>query len=255
MPRTPLIYWVLRFGWGWLRPVWQSAGRWVTGGLSGGDRLVWSANAVQGAGREWLGGRARSGDGPAAGLVMQPEACESGEVDRAGSSDDVGEDTGLAAGSGLAAAPGSAGEVGDLAFHRRPGGSIGLLPVGVVLGGLGLLQPGLVGMDGDRPARPGGAADRLDQARAGDAVLVIGTTPFVGEGFDAPVLDTLFLAAPISFDGLLVQCAGRVVRAAPGKDLAEVHHYHDPAVPLIAGSLRRRLPGIERSASPGRRKR
>ncbi len=99
-------------------------------------------------------------------------------------------------------------------------------------------------MQGGMPAAARRAAvDRLDEARAGDAVLVIGTTPFVGEGFDAPVLDTLFLAAPISFDGLVVQCAGRVVRAAPGKDLAEVHDYHDPAVPLIAGSLRRRLPG------------
>ncbi|HYI21373.1 MAG TPA: DEAD/DEAH box helicase family protein, partial [Candidatus Limnocylindrales bacterium] len=87
------------------------------------------------------------------------------------------------------------------------------------------------------------AVDRLDEAHAGDGVLVIGTTPFVGEGFDAPVLDTLFLAAPISFDGLLVQCAGRVVRAAAGKNVAEVHDYHDPAVPLIAGSLRRRMPG------------
>jgi hypothetical protein len=85
--------------------------------------------------------------------------------------------------------------------------------------------------------------DRLADAQVGDGRLVIGTTPFIGEGFDAPALDTLFLAAPIAFDGLLVQCAGRVVRAAPGKDLAEVHDYHDPAVPLLAGALRRRMPG------------
>ena len=85
--------------------------------------------------------------------------------------------------------------------------------------------------------------DRLTDARAGDGVLVIGTTPYIGEGFDAPALDTLFLAAPISFDGLLVQCVGRIVRAAPDKDVAEVHDYHDVAVPLLAGSLRRRMPG------------
>jgi superfamily II DNA or RNA helicase len=74
-------------------------------------------------------------------------------------------------------------------------------------------------------------------------VLVLGTTPFIGEGFDAPALDTLFLAAPISFPGLLVQCAGRVVRSAPGKDVAEVHDYHDAAVPVLAASLQRRRPG------------
>jgi superfamily II DNA or RNA helicase len=114
----------------------------------------------------------------------------------------------------------------------------------VLAGLLAALGHRPVVMQGGMPAAARRAAvDRLDQARTGEGVLVIGTTPFVGEGFDAPVLDTLFLAAPISFDGLLVQCAGRVLRAAHGKNVAEVHDYHDPAVPLIAGSLRRRMPG------------
>ncbi len=46
------------------------------------------------------------------------------------------------------------------------------------------------------------AVDRLAEAKTGDGVLAIGTTPFIGEGFDAPALDTLFLAGPISYDGL-----------------------------------------------------
>ena len=91
------------------------------------------------------------------------------------------------------------------------------------------------------PARSALIAD----ARPGDGVLVIGTTPFIGEGFDAPALDTLFLVAPISYPGILVQCAGRVVRAAPGKDTAEVHDYHDAAVPVVAASLQRRMPGYK----------
>jgi superfamily II DNA or RNA helicase len=90
-----------------------------------------------------------------------------------------------------------------------------------------------------------GAVNRIADAKAGDGILVIGTTPFIGEGFDAPALDTLFLAAPISFDGLLIQCAGRVVRAAPGKYTAEVHDYHDRALPVLAGSLQRRMPGYK----------
>lgn len=86
---------------------------------------------------------------------------------------------------------------------------------------------------------------RLADAKPGDGVLVIGTTPFIGEGFDAPALDTLFLAAPISFPGLLIQCAGRVTRAAPGKDTAEVHDYHDQKTPILAASLSRRMPGYK----------
>jgi superfamily II DNA or RNA helicase len=92
---------------------------------------------------------------------------------------------------------------------------------------------------GDRRA----AVNRLAEVKAGEGVLVIGTTPFIGEGFDAPALDTLFLAAPVSFDGLLIQCAGRVIRSAPGKDVAEVHDYHDEATPVLASSLKRRMPG------------
>ncbi|GAA3448904.1 DEAD/DEAH box helicase [Dactylosporangium matsuzakiense] len=87
------------------------------------------------------------------------------------------------------------------------------------------------------------AVAQLADAKAGAGLLVIGTTPFIGEGFDAPALETLFLAGPISYDGLLVQCAGRVIRTAPGKDTAEVHDYHDPATPILAASLQRRMPG------------
>lgn len=42
---------------------------------------------------------------------------------------------------------------------------------------------------------------------------------------------------------LLIQCAGRVVRSLRGKVVAEVHDYHDVATPILAASLRRRMPG------------
>jgi superfamily II DNA or RNA helicase len=90
------------------------------------------------------------------------------------------------------------------------------------------------------------AVQRLSEANSGDGVLVVGTTPFIGEGFDAPALDTLFLAAPVSFDGLLVQCAGRVVRTSPGKERVEVNDYHDQKVPILAASLKRRMPGYRK---------
>ncbi len=88
--------------------------------------------------------------------------------------------------------------------------------------------------------------EQLDELSAGDGVVLLGTAPLVGEGFDVPALDTLFLAAPISFDGLLVQCAGRVVRPSPGKTLAEVHDYHDVGSPVLAASLTRRMKGYRK---------
>jgi superfamily II DNA or RNA helicase len=74
-------------------------------------------------------------------------------------------------------------------------------------------------------------------------LLVVGTGPYIGEGFDCPILDTLFLAAPIAFKGRLVQYAGRVLRAHPGKTTAEVHDYHDSATRVLASSLAKRAPG------------
>jgi len=74
-------------------------------------------------------------------------------------------------------------------------------------------------------------------------LLVVATGPYVGEGFDCPVLDTLFLAAPIAFKGRLVQYVGRVLRAAPSKHLVEVHDYHDVETGVLASSLRKRATG------------
>jgi superfamily II DNA or RNA helicase len=86
------------------------------------------------------------------------------------------------------------------------------------------------------------ALARLDPTGEGP-LLVVATGPYVGEGFDCPVLDTLFLAAPIAFKGRLVQYAGRILRPHIGKTTAEVHDYHDTATPVLASSLAKRAPG------------
>ena len=87
--------------------------------------------------------------------------------------------------------------------------------------------------------------DALARLQPADGVplLVVATGPFVGEGFDCPVLDTLFLAAPIAFKGRLVQYADRILRAHAGKATAEVHDYHDINTGVLASSLAKRVPG------------
>jgi superfamily II DNA or RNA helicase len=81
-------------------------------------------------------------------------------------------------------------------------------------------------------------------------LLVVATGPYIGEGFDCPALDTLFLAAPIAFKGRLVQYVGRVLRPAPGKHVVEVHDYHDIRTGVLASSLRKRAPGYRSLGFP-----
>ncbi len=94
------------------------------------------------------------------------------------------------------------------------------------------------------------AMARLDER----PLTVVATGSFVGEGFDCPALDTLFLAGPVSFKGRLVQYAGRILRVYPGKTTAEVHDYCDVDVPVLAASLAKRAPGYVSLGFPDPRK-
>jgi len=57
--------------------------------------------------------------------------------------------------------------------------------------------------------------------------VVVATGSLVGEGFDCPRLDALFLATPVSYSGRVTQYLGRVSRTAPGKVDALVYDYCD----------------------------
>ncbi len=99
-------------------------------------------------------------------------------------------------------------------------------------------------LKGGMGARARAAAnERLVPDAGGQPLVVVATGHFVGEGFDCPALDTLFLVGPVSFKGRLVQYAGRVLRAYPGKQTAEVHDYHDVETPVLAAALSKRAPG------------
>ncbi|HEV2377011.1 MAG TPA: DEAD/DEAH box helicase family protein [Streptosporangiaceae bacterium] len=98
------------------------------------------------------------------------------------------------------------------------------------------------------------ALARLQPQPDGPPLLAVATGPYAGEGFDCPALDTLFLAAPISFKGRLVQYTGRILRPYPGKTTAEVHDYHDTATPVLAASLAKRAPGYTSLGFPDPRR-
>ena len=98
------------------------------------------------------------------------------------------------------------------------------------------------------------ALARLQPRPDGPPLLAVATGPYVGEGFDCPALDTLFLAAPVAFKGRLVQYAGRILRTFPGKTTAEVHDYHDVATGVLASSLAKRAPGYTSLGFPDPRR-
>ena len=87
--------------------------------------------------------------------------------------------------------------------------------------------------------------------------VVVATGRYVGEGFDDPILDTLFLAMPISWKGTVIQYAGRIQRLHPGKREVRIYDYVDRNVPVLDRMFRRRLAGyrsigyIEGELPPG----
>jgi superfamily II DNA or RNA helicase len=87
------------------------------------------------------------------------------------------------------------------------------------------------------------ALARLAGIPAAEERTVIATGRYVGEGFDDPRLDTLFLAMPIAWRGTLVQYAGRLQRRHTGKREIRVHDYVDPSVPVLANMFSKRLRG------------
>ena len=73
--------------------------------------------------------------------------------------------------------------------------------------------------------------------------VVLATGRYVGEGFDDPRLDTLFLTLPVSWQGTLIQYVGRLHRLHPGKRDVRVFDYVDHAVPMLARMFAKRLRG------------
>ena len=81
------------------------------------------------------------------------------------------------------------------------------------------------------------ALARLQPQPGQTSLLAVATGSYIGEGFDCPALDTLFLAAPISFKGRLVQYAG-----ADPAPLPRQGHRRDPRLPRHRHRRARRIP-------------
>lgn len=110
-----------------------------------------------------------------------------------------------------------------------------------------ILQPhathviSLVGADSAKEKKM--AMEKLEKIPTSESLIIIATGKYIGEGFDYPRLDTLFLVLPISWKGNIAQYAGRLHRDYVGKNEVRIYDYVDIRVPLCDSMYRKRLKG------------
>ena len=101
----------------------------------------------------------------------------------------------------------------------------------------------LVGNDFAKAKRE--AMEKLSCVPNDEPLVVVATGKYVGEGFDLPRLDTLMLALPVSWKGLIAQYTGRLHRNYPDKTETRIYDYIDLRVPICDSMYRKRLHGYK----------
>lgn len=84
---------------------------------------------------------------------------------------------------------------------------------------------------------------RITDAPRDRQLTLVATGKYIGEGFDEPRLDTLFLAMPISWKGTLQQYAGRLHRLFEYKYEVQIYDYIDVHVRMLEKMYNKRLSG------------
>ena len=71
--------------------------------------------------------------------------------------------------------------------------------------------------------------------------ILLATSKLLGEGFDLPSLNCLFLVLPISSKTRITQYTGRIHRTSEEKDLVKVYDYVDTQIPMAQSMYYKRL--------------
>ena len=83
--------------------------------------------------------------------------------------------------------------------------------------------------------------EQMQQVNNDESMILVATGSLVGEGFDYPRLDTLFMATPVSFRGVVEQYAGRLNRDYVGKENVIIYDYVDNHIPMFDNMYMKRL--------------
>lgn len=87
----------------------------------------------------------------------------------------------------------------------------------------------LTGANGTKARRA--QVEELNSVDDSDSLILVGTGSLLGEGFDFPRLDTLFMATPVSGENVVEQYVGRLNRDYDGKENVIVYDYVDSHIP------------------------
>ncbi len=87
---------------------------------------------------------------------------------------------------------------------------------------------------------------RISETPDDKRLTLVATGKYIGEGFDEPRLDTLFLVMPISWKGTLQQYAGRLHKLFANKKEVQIYDYVDIHVRMLERMYHKRLNGYAR---------
>ena len=82
---------------------------------------------------------------------------------------------------------------------------------------------------------------RMSQVTTNESMILVATGKLIGEGFDYPRLDTLIMATPVAWKGVVEQYAGRLNRDYDGKKSVIIYDYVDSHIPMFDRMYHKRL--------------
>jgi DNA or RNA helicases of superfamily II len=83
--------------------------------------------------------------------------------------------------------------------------------------------------------------EKMNRVGPDESIILVATGKLIGEGFDFPRLDTLIMATPVAWKGIVEQYAGRLNRDYEGKESVIIYDYVDRHISMFDKMYHKRL--------------
>ena len=83
--------------------------------------------------------------------------------------------------------------------------------------------------------------EQMNRVKPEESMILVATGKLIGEGFDFPRLDTLIMATPVAWKGVVEQYAGRLNRDYNGKKNVMIYDYVDSHIAMFDRMYHKRL--------------